>query len=207
MPLVIALALSAGIAVQPGFAQTDPPAKPTGLSGTMAHDRVTLSWDDPANDSITGYQILRRGRAIHDLSDFQVHVDDTGSAATSYVDTGVEVEARYVYRIKARNANGLSPESSFFNPYLPTPPVETDLVSNTGQTHDMTTGATVGTSGANNLTQAQGFTTGNAEDGYTLSSVEIYLKDFGGTDTVRPRPSRKASSSLGVRGQGRRRAG
>ena len=160
------------------------PAKPTGLSGTVAHDSVTLSWDDPANDSITGYQILRRDRAIHDLGDFQVHVDDTGSAATSYVDTGVEAEARYVYRIKARNANGLSPESNFFNAYLSTPPVETELVSNTEQTHDITTGATVGASGANNLTQAQGFTTGNAEDGYTLSSVEIYLKDLGGTDTV-----------------------
>ena len=189
LAIVAALIISSAslLAAGPSPAQGEdavPPAKPTGLSGTVAHDSVTLSWDDPANDSVTGYQILRRDRAIHDLGDFQVHVDDTGSTATSYVDTGVEAEARYVYRIKARNANGLSPESNFFNAYLPTPPVETELVSNTGQTHDITTGATVGTSGANNLTQAQGFTTGNGEDGYTLSSVEIYLKDFGGTDTV-----------------------
>ena len=44
----------------------DAPNKPRNLSGTAAHDRVTLSWDDPANDSITGYQILRRDTGIHD---------------------------------------------------------------------------------------------------------------------------------------------
>ena len=36
------------------------PAKPTGLSATATHDRVTLTWDDPNDDSVTGYVILRR---------------------------------------------------------------------------------------------------------------------------------------------------
>ena len=38
------------------------PDKPTGLSATATHDAITLTWDDPGDDSITGYVILRRLR-------------------------------------------------------------------------------------------------------------------------------------------------
>ena len=42
------------------------PDKPTGLSATVvSHDAVTLAWDNPQDDAITGYVILRRDRAIH----------------------------------------------------------------------------------------------------------------------------------------------
>ena len=33
------------------------PAKPTGLTATATHDRVVLTWNDPGDDSITGYVI------------------------------------------------------------------------------------------------------------------------------------------------------
>ena len=52
------------------------------------------------------------------------------------------------------------------------------LVSNTGQTHNTSTGYTVGASGASQYTQAQQFTTGDNADGYQLSSVQVYFKDF-----------------------------
>ena len=103
----------------------DPPAKPTGLTGEVAHDQVSLSWDDPSDDSIAGYQVLRRNRAVDDPWVFHVHVESTGSAATSYTDSDVAAETRYVYRIKARNAAGLSPRSGYFNadtPAAPPPP-------------------------------------------------------------------------------------
>ena len=45
---------------------TEPPAAPTGLTAAASHDRVVLSWDDPQDDSITGYVILRRNRATTD---------------------------------------------------------------------------------------------------------------------------------------------
>ncbi len=38
------------------------PAKPTGLSATASHNQVVLTWDDPQDDGITGYVILRRNR-------------------------------------------------------------------------------------------------------------------------------------------------
>ena len=61
---------------------SEPPDKPRGLSGTASHDRLVLTWDDPQDDSITGYVILRRVRVNDQGGDFGVLVANTGSAAT-----------------------------------------------------------------------------------------------------------------------------
>ena len=61
------LALVVGIG--PGVASTvlaqgaSPPLPPTGLTVTLKdYHSVRISWDDPQNSSITGYQVLRRSR-------------------------------------------------------------------------------------------------------------------------------------------------
>ena len=105
--------------------QSGPPPTPTGLTGTFTHESASLSWDDPGDPSITSYQILRRQVGVHDPGDFIVHLDDTNSSATSYVDSVVEAGTSYVYRIKARNSVGLSERSSFFNAVLPAAPEPT----------------------------------------------------------------------------------
>ena len=99
-----------------------PPGAPTGLVATAAHDKVELTWTAPAGSTVTGYQILRRQTGVDEPGDFQVHVDDTGNTDTTYTDTDVEAEARYVYRVKARNGDLLSPRSSFANAELPASP-------------------------------------------------------------------------------------
>ena len=53
--------------------------------------------------------VLRRDTSIHEIGEFAVLVDDTGSASTTYVDTDATVGVRYVYRIRARNAAGTQP--------------------------------------------------------------------------------------------------
>ena len=114
---------TAAVAAEEPPAQ-EPPAQPTGLTGTVSHDAVSLSWDDPGDESVTGYQVLRRDKALHAVGVFLVHVDDTGSAETTYTDTDVAPSVRYVYRIKARNVAGLSERSKWFNattPPAPTP--------------------------------------------------------------------------------------
>ena len=89
------------------------PAKPTNLTATVNDNgSITLSWDDPADDSITGYQILRR-RPSEGEKTLLVYVENTGSSATSYTDTSVTAGVRHVYRIKAINAIGLSETSHF----------------------------------------------------------------------------------------------
>ena len=102
----------------------EPPTRPKGLTGTVAHDAVSLTWDDPGDATITGYKILRRDRALHGNGDFQVHVDDTGSAAAAYIDRDVSPEGSYVYRIKARNAAGLSGRSGHFRADTPSAPAQ-----------------------------------------------------------------------------------
>ena len=101
---------------------TEPPDKPTGLTAEAGHDQVVLSWDDPGDDSITGYMILRRDKAIHEEGTFATVSPDTGSAETMYTDDTVEPNQQYVYRIRSINAAGLSDISSWVRAYTPTAP-------------------------------------------------------------------------------------
>ena len=94
----------------------NPPGAPTGLSaGSDAKvDRAafaaTLNWDAPIGPNApTSYQILRREARAN--SDLAVLVNDTGNTNTTYRDTAVTVGKKYIYRVKARNAAGLGPES------------------------------------------------------------------------------------------------
>ena len=92
---------------------TEPPPPPTGLTGTINDDgTITLSWTAPEDDSVTGYQILRR-RPKWNETELEVYAGDTGSRETSYRDTNTSEYTRYVYRVKARNAAGLSEWSNF----------------------------------------------------------------------------------------------
>ena len=98
------------------------PDKPTGLNATATHDSVTLTWDDPGDDSITGYVILRRVRVNETGGDFDVFVADTASAATTYTDNTVAAETRYTYRIKAINEHGTSERSRWYHIDIPAAP-------------------------------------------------------------------------------------
>ena len=141
-------------------AAEEPPAQPTGLTGTVSHDAVSLSWDDPGDESVTGYQVLRRDKALHAVGVFLVHVDDTGSAETTYTDTDVAPSVRYVYRIKARNVAGLSERSKWFNattPPAPTPDPNSaatgrPTISGTAQVGETLTADTSGMSDTDGLT-------------------------------------------------------
>ena len=58
------------------------PGRPRGLTATATHDSVMLTWDDPGDDSIDGYVILRRNRETTASGEFSELVADTGTAAT-----------------------------------------------------------------------------------------------------------------------------
>ncbi len=130
-------------ATNPVEAAPEPPAKPTGLSATVvSHDAVTLTWDDPQDDAITGYVILRRDRAIHPIGTFVTLTGDTGSTDTTYTDDTVEPEKEYVFRIKAINEHGEVSEMSHWlradTPAVPVPDMPTGL-SATVVSHDAVT--------------------------------------------------------------------
>ena len=101
---------------------SEPPAKPRGLSATASNGQVVLTWDDPDDDSITGYVILRRVRINDQGGDFSVLVANTGTAATTYTDNTVAASTTYTYRIKAINEYGVSERSRWFHIDTPAAP-------------------------------------------------------------------------------------
>ena len=88
-----------------------PPGIPQNLRAVSTDTTVTLTWDSPDDDSITGYKILSRTPATQ--SQLSVLVDDTGAPGTSYVIEDLDPDTIYVFRVIAVNAHGESNNSNF----------------------------------------------------------------------------------------------
>ena len=121
---LLALALVGGVLaflVWPAHAQSnDPPDEPTGLAASVVSGvGVNLTWNDPADATITGYEILRRDRAVDRQGVFHTIESDTGSADTAYTDATVVAGGEYVYRVKAINGHGRSVWSSYARADVP----------------------------------------------------------------------------------------
>ena len=61
------------------------------------HGRVTIGWDAPEDDSVTGYRILRRVQ----WGPEETLVGDTGRGVTGWVDRQVSPDTAYAYRLQA----------------------------------------------------------------------------------------------------------
>ena len=95
--------------------QAQKPPAPANLTATINPDgTVTLSRDTPDDDSITGYRVLRRNPGEGEDT-LLIYVQDTGSAATTFTDTGGTPGARHVYRVKAINSAGVGDRSNYVN--------------------------------------------------------------------------------------------
>ena len=156
--------------------QNDPPAAPTGLTASRTiHDSLTLTWDDPQDDSITGYRILR-GEAYKNLQTIE---EDTRSSSPSYTDNTVNEATAYFYQVVALRADTESPKSDTIDIATPassirsvprqstTPSTQTLVSSIDRATHHMEHFI------AKDL--AQGFRTGPHPTGYKLTSVDLYV--------------------------------
>ena len=121
--LAVIAALAMAMLFSPVQAQEgSAPDQPMGLEATATHDSVTLTWDDPGDDTITGYVILRRIPAVDPQGQFSELVSDTGTDATTYTDDTVSAETRYTYRIKAINGAGTSERSRWSHVDVPAAP-------------------------------------------------------------------------------------
>ena len=160
-----------------------PPAAPTGLRTLATDAEVTLVWDDPGDDSITGYQVWRGLEA----SSLQILAADTGSASNSYLDDTVEAETTYHYAISAINPDGTSQQSdtiSATTQATPKLPAQEDPVVSAQQT-TITNPAvsdlgSVSTGGigftANGHEHATSFNTGSNGIGYALTGARLNLQ-------------------------------
>ena len=86
--------------------------------------QVLLPWQNPSDDSITGYQVLRGP----DADSLAVIEEDTGSSGTSYTDTSPPAGQTHTYAVKARNAAGLSPLSNTVTATVPASETEEETV-------------------------------------------------------------------------------
>ena len=151
---------SAATAEVAAAAPADLPGRPLNLTGAAnAEGTVTLSWDAPNDDTVTGYRILRR-KPTEGEKTLLVHVNDTGSTATEYTDRDVTPDVGHAYRVKAINAAGLSRWSNFVNvtPTQPAEPVQNSpatgrpTIGGTTQVGEMLTASTSGIADADGLT-------------------------------------------------------
>ena len=100
-----------------------PPAAPTGLiAARIGHSVLTLTWDDPQDDTITGYRILRGTEA----DNLAVINSDTASNATEYEDDTVAPKTAYHYAVLARSANGEGTQSDIISATTPAAPKSKD---------------------------------------------------------------------------------
>ena len=90
---------------------TASPDAPQNLAAISTATTVTLTWDPPDDDSITGYKILSRIPATE--PDLYVLVSDTGSTDASYAVQNLEPDTVYVFRVIAVNGHGDSDRSNF----------------------------------------------------------------------------------------------
>ena len=86
------------------------PAKPTGLSAEAGNGQVELTWTDPGDDSITGYQVQQRkgSAAWESWSD----ISDSDADTVSHTVTGLDNDSEYRFRVRAQNSGGNSARSA-----------------------------------------------------------------------------------------------
>ncbi len=183
---------SAGSGVKGATDDPSAPAAPN-IVGTAATPEglVMLVWQDPSDDSITGYQVLRGP----DADSLVVIEEDTGSSGTSYTDTSPPAGRTHTYAVKARNAAGLSPPSDTVTANVPEAEEEEEeelvtsqqtsdatLVSNLGQTSTLGSASTDST-----IALSQAFVAGPGLAGfdYRFQGVRLAAFNLGDTPVVR----------------------
>ena len=200
LTLLAALAVAAAlfvIYVYPAYAQEDPaPDKPRGLEATATHGQVVLTWNDPGDNSITGYVILRRNRDTDAKGHFDELVSNTGTDAATYTDASVAAETRYTYRIKAINEHGTSERSRWYHidtPAAPEPPANSPAtgapaIAGTARVGETLTVDTSGITDEDGLENAafsyQWLADGTAISGATASAYTPAEADEGRAVTV-----------------------
>ena len=87
------------------------PSEPRNVKAIASSSQIQISWSAPSSDGnskITGYKI----EVKKDSSSYSTLEDDTKTTSTSFVDSNVNINTKYTYRISAINSVGTSGTSS-----------------------------------------------------------------------------------------------
>ncbi len=120
---VLAVALVAAVGLVPAgsgaaaeSAAGSVPGVPSGLVAAAGDGSVTLSWDDPSDSSITGYEFRMRyaGVAWGEWS----AVTSCGSSTTSHVVDGLDNGTEYRFKVRAVNGSGAGKPAPSADPWF-----------------------------------------------------------------------------------------
>ena len=103
------LELTAAFVTEPPM---EPPPAPTNLTAVVENGNIVLNWSAPSDESVTGYQVLRRRPTLGE-NKLLVYVEHTGNTNTTYTDPNITAGVRHVYRVKAINVAGVSGWSNY----------------------------------------------------------------------------------------------
>ena len=105
-----------------------PPAAPTGLTATAGDGSVTLTWNNPSDASLTGYELRSRVAPPAPGWGAWTAIANSDADTTSHTVTGLENGNEYRFKLRAVNAGGASkpgPQSAPWyvaaTPFLPAP--------------------------------------------------------------------------------------
>ena len=102
----------------------NPPAKPTNLQASAAHDSVVLTWTASTDQTVTHYAILRRHPDTDASQVFHV-IESNAGPGTSYTDSSVSASSTYIYRVKSVSPTGVSQWSGYVKAETPAAPDST----------------------------------------------------------------------------------
>lgn len=166
------------------FAAATIPQPPTNLTANaISSSEIDLSWTAPSDDggaAITGYMIERSQDAGSTWSTIS---SNTGSASTTYSDTGLTSSTSYTYRVSAINSVGTSSPSNIAS-------ATTSVSTSIPQPPTGLTASAVSSSTINLSWDAPGNDGGSAIIGYKIERAtmggtwSVIVPNTGGTTTT-----------------------
>ena len=109
-----------------------PDVSPANLAATGGNGRITLSWDNPNDVTITGYQVRSRltsatAPAASPWGSGWSAIPGSGATTTSHGLTGLNNGTAYTMQLRAVNANGNGPAATVSATPRPPPPPPTTV--------------------------------------------------------------------------------
>ena len=84
---------------------TSAPAAPTGFSATAGDAQVVLSWEDPENDDITGYEVRYGKKNVRRRAPWAA-ISGSDADTVTHTVTGLDNNAEYSFKVRAVSSAG-----------------------------------------------------------------------------------------------------
>ena len=152
------------------------PAAPTNLLAAAGATEVALTWDDPDDDTITGYKVSTDGgETFADIEGTDISENDTDNTL-AYTVTGLINGTEYTFELRAVNTYGEGAAATVTAPTLPAAP--TDFMAEGGEDRQVTLSWD---DPDNNTVSGYQYSTDGGTNFTDIASVDISEGDMGNT--------------------------